>query len=80
MAFSNLIWPQRPNTETTMSVRLGRVLHWIATGIGVIPIAVLIYGYVAWGSPGRGEHIALIGLSLIFLIVGRALRYVVSNE
>lgn len=30
------IWPQRQKDETTVSIRLGRVLHWIGVGIFVL--------------------------------------------
>jgi len=75
------IWPQRLRDETNVLIRLGRVLHWLATGIGLLPIAFLAYGSLAWGPPpGPGEYVPLIGIGAIFLILGRGLRYILSNE
>src|SRR5258708_7350116 len=30
------IWPQRQKDETTVAIRLGRVLHWIGVGVFVL--------------------------------------------
>lgn len=42
-----IFWPSRLKAETTVLVRLGRVLHWLSVGVAV---ALVLLGYFARGQ------------------------------
>jgi hypothetical protein len=69
--------------ETTVLIRLGRVLYWAACAItGLIFLAGLAMG-LTWDGPTREtfEWIGAGGLAAgLAWITGRALRYVLANE
>ena len=80
----NFLWPQRRTVqeiETTIAVRFGRLLHWVlATCVGIMwlgEFAGIVFGY--WqNSAFLVGAIILAGVG--FLLLGRGLRYVFSNE
>ena len=79
----NWLWPRKRlvEIETTIAVRLGRVLHWVAVAfVGVLWLGEfigIIFGY--WNDRFFQIGIVILGGIAIFLI-GRGLRYVFANE
>jgi hypothetical protein len=77
------LWPQETlaEIETTIAVRLGRVIHWAAIVFaGVLWLGEfvgIIFGY--WSSSQFVIGAVILGGVAIFFI-GRGLRYVFSNE
>jgi uncharacterized membrane protein YhaH (DUF805 family) len=73
-----ILWPKRATSASTMSVRLGRVLHWFSSGVAAI-IAVtaggsyLMYGYLSDVMPA-------LMLAVVVFFAGRGLRYVFAGE
>ena len=58
-----------------MALRLGHLLHWIASWIAVI---VIVAGIVAWlyfAQPKDSLGLAIVGLGIIVWLGGRAIRY-----
>lgn len=79
----NWLWPQKKlvEIETTIAIRLGRVLHWAALAmVGVLWLGEfvgVIFGFWSDSSFVVGI-IVLVGIA-VFLI-GRGLRYIFANE
>lgn len=79
----NWLWPRKRlvEIETTIAVRLGRVLHWAAIAfVGVLWLGEfigIIFGY--WNDRFFQVGVVILGGLAIFLI-GRGLRYVFANE
>jgi hypothetical protein len=77
------LWPGKSlaEIETTIAIRLGRVLHWAAVALaGVLWLGEfvgVVFGY--WSSSQFAIGIAILaGIALFF--IGRGLRYIFSNE
>jgi len=71
----NWLWPKDIRAETPEPHRHGRLLHWVSLGLGAL-IAVIGIG---------GFHFALEGFifalwGFVAAIIGRGLRYVLSDE
>jgi hypothetical protein len=80
----NWLWPQKQtlsDIETTIAIRLGRVLHWAAVAFaGVLwlgAFAGIAFGY--WSSGQFVVGAVVLGGVVIFLL-GRGLRYIFANE
>jgi len=77
------LWPKRKlvELETTIAVRLGRMLHWAALVFaGVLWLGEfvgMVFGYWSSGEFRLGV-VALTGLAI--LLLGRGLRYVFADE
>jgi hypothetical protein len=73
------LWPTSRREETTALVRAGRVLHWASLGPAVL---LVIVGIIV--SYPESDRVALMGIflvgSLATLLIGRSIRYVLSNE
>jgi nicotinamide riboside transporter PnuC len=86
------LWPKTIKSETTVVVRLGRVLHWfcaIVAGIVVTSTVVInsmaVYERAEMPSEVTvaevwGPVLGAVAFALAFLLFGRALRYVFSGE
>lgn len=76
------LWPKHTKTETTVLVRLGRVVHWLA----LLPAALAVFlgcaTSLSAGNTPDGNAYFLAGLAgaLAFLLFGRALRYIFAGE
>jgi len=77
--FRIVIWPKTENEKSSAIVRLGRVWHWLAALVaaGSFGLGCLIAWHEENGFPAL---IAGIGAGLLILLVGRAGRYILSNE
>jgi hypothetical protein len=77
------LWPNKSlaEIETTIAIRLGRVLLWAAVALAGLlwlgEFVGVIFGY--WSSSQFAIGAAILGGIALFLI-GRGLRYVFSNE
>ncbi len=77
----NWLWPKTLNSNTTVLVRSGRVVHWIFIALACYG---MVFGWVAQHDEGgKSVYIAIV-TGLIFAIplvlIGRALRYILSAE
>jgi len=80
----NWLWPTKKSLieiETTIAIRLGRMLHWAAlVSVGVLWLGEfigIVFGY--WSSSQFVLGAILLGGIALFLL-GRGLRYVFANE
>ncbi len=79
----NWLWPQKKlvEIETTIAIRLGRVLHWAALAmVGVLWLGEfvgVIFGF--WSDSSFVVGIVILAGIAVFLI-GRGLRYIFANE
>ena len=79
----NWLWPKKNlvELETTIAIRLGRVLHWAALVFaGVLWLGEFIgvvFGF--WSDSHFLIGVVVLGGIVVFLI-GRGLRYVLANE
>ena len=77
------LWPNKSlaEIETTIAIRLGRVLQWAAVALAGLlwlgEFVGVVFGY--WSSSQFAIGAAILGGIALFLI-GRGLRYVFSNE
>ena len=80
----NWLWPQLGKLheiETTIAIRLGRVLHWAAVvfagALWLGEFVGILFGY--WSSSQFVIGLViLVGLAIFLL--GRGLRYIFANE
>ena len=80
----NWLWPQKGRLheiETTIAIRLGRVLHWsaisFAGALWLGEFVGVVFGY--WSSSQfLIGLVILIGVAIFLL--GRGLRYIFANE
>lgn len=79
----NWIWPKKQliEIETTIAMRLGRVLHWAAAAfVGVLWLGEftgIVFGY--WSSSQFLIGVVILA-GLAVLLLGRGLRYIFANE
>jgi hypothetical protein len=80
----NWLWPRKETLraiETTIAIRLGRVLHWAAVAFaGVLWLGEftgIVFGY--WSSSQFVLGAVILAGMAIFLL-GRGLRYIFANE
>jgi len=80
----NWLWPQKRtlrDIETTIAIRLGRVLHWAAVAFaGVLWLGEfvgIVFGY--WSNSQFLIGIVILAGLGVFLL-GRGLRYIFANE
>jgi hypothetical protein len=91
----SLLWPTRLKAETTVLVRLGRVVHWLSIALAAV---IGLLGIIARGqrAPCNGEPwcpppptwfeewgapiLFAFAAGLAVALIGRALRYVLSGE
>lgn len=80
----NWLWPRKETLreiETTIAIRLGRVLHWAAVAFaGVLwlgEFAGIVFGY--WSS-NQFVLGAVVLAGIAIFLVGRGLRYIFANE
>jgi hypothetical protein len=74
----NWIWP-RSSEATSLSIRTGRVIYWFLTTLAVAGFLAMAASIVAYGGgldEVSGSLAYLVGLGAL----GRALRYILSNE
>lgn len=77
----NVFWPQSANVANGSKIRLGRVLHWVFVTFA-IPGAVMSF-MIATGDSSdalRDGFLIAIPFVLAPALVGRAIRYILSNE
>ena len=76
------LWPQKlRDVETTLAIRLGRVLHWAAIAFAAVlwlgEFVGVVFGY--WSSSQFViGMVILVGLAVF--MAGRGLRYIFANE
>lgn len=71
----NWLWPRHLHTETTALIRLGRVLHWACAVLALCLVAMSAFSIGSesdWYAPALG--------SIVPLMFGRGLRYILANE
>ncbi len=78
----NWLWPKRlVEIETSIAIRLGRLLHWAAAAfVGLLWLGEfvgIIFGY--W-SDSYFIVGAVVLAGIVVFLVGRGLRYVLANE
>ena len=80
----NWLWPQKAalrEIETTIAIRLGRVLHWAAVAFaGVLWLGEFVgiaFGY--WSNNEFRIGVVILAGVVVFLL-GRGLRYIFANE
>jgi hypothetical protein len=70
--------------ETTVLIRLGRALYWLALGVGGLGalffVANAIHNFNS--DPGFALMLAIIGgaIGLAGYVSGRLIRYILANE
>jgi hypothetical protein len=74
----NIFWPTDPEYSPGCIGRLGRVLHWSFTAIGVVLLGVgfSVIDPVYLNS----ESLMAFGFSAASFVVGRIIRYVMAGE
>lgn len=74
------LWPES-RANSSVVVRLGRLVHWTCYGLVVLSLVLMIVAAVAWGYHGDGEGVIVAVLVLALVAgIGRAARYVLANE
>ena len=80
----NWLWPRKrmlAELETTVAIRVGRLLHWVAaTCVGVFWLGEFVgvaFGY--WSNTAFVTG-AIVLAGIAILLLGRGLRYVFSKE
>lgn len=68
----DFFWPRYLNFNSTIWVRLGRMVHY-----GAVSVALL---FTVMGALVREELLGLIPLAVLLLLIGRAFRYLLSDE
>lgn len=79
------MWPQTQQAQTTWSVRLGRVIHWICTGYAVMCglVMLVVTIRVLAGDDGAEfdfEFWALPFLAAGSFMFGRGIRFILAGE
>jgi hypothetical protein len=79
----NFLWPQHLKIDTTPLVRLGRVLHWLFTGVAGLMLT-LPFLWPSTSGDGVAQYgdgfLIAIGFAIPMALLGRGLRYVLSGE
>lgn len=73
-------WPTKLNHDSNALVRLGRVLHWIGSGLAAVSSGIGLF--VALTQPSNaGIAFAFFGgFAALTYLACRALRYIFSGE
>jgi cytochrome b561 len=80
----NWLWPREKRQGSSPGVRAGRVLHWASVACATIVFAFFIMlataisysdGREASGAVGVGA-----GAAIALMLIGRGLRYIMSDE
>lgn len=74
------LWPQHVNDESSLLVRIGRLIHWLALSLAVFG---LLISFFAMSQVGDTEPVPYIAVGLVWLgvaMIGRGLRYVFAKE
>ena len=80
----NWLWPRKGtlrDIETTIAIRLGRVLHWAAIAFaGVLWLGE--FTGIAFGYWSDRQFVvgAVILAGIVIVLLGRGLRYIFANE
>lgn len=82
MDLSNLFVVKSPKKETSVLIRLGRVMHYALSLIGWIWISAAIYYTIDNGRiPNTfSDEVAFVMIGAFCMLVGRGMRYVLSGE
>ena len=69
------LFPQVTNPANGVVVRLGRAIHWIAVGFAGMGIILTM-------TKGRGLSyvIAVVAMAFFLALLGRSVRYILSDE
>lgn len=73
-----ILWPRTVASASTISVRLGRVLHWLSCGIAGITAVFAVGNYLSYGY--LSDVLPALVFAAGIFIVGRGLRYVFAGE
>ena len=80
----NWLWPTQARLheiETTIAVRLGRILHWGAAAfVGLLWLGEFVGVVFGYWSSSQFTVGAIILAGIAIFLLGRGLRYVFSNE
>lgn len=80
-----LFWPTKLKPEANVTVRVGRVVHWLCTLVSVLALLLLAYGIYyttatdTWDYEAGNVLIVLLIVIMSFA-VGRGLRYIIAAE
>ena len=76
------LWPIRAaSNQTTVLVRLGRVLHWIGVTFAVVAwCTAIIIPFLASDLAGFVILALLLVVGGVAFLSGRGIRYVLANE
>ena len=75
----SVLWPTRIKPESSIVIRIGRVIHWLATAMAV---AMAIYSLVARTDYPITQMLfstEIAGAPFVYLF-GRGLRYILAGE
>ncbi len=73
------LWPTRIKPESSIIIRIGRVVHWLAAAIA---IAMAIYSLVARTDYPLADMLLtteIAGAPFVYLF-GRGMRYILAGE
>lgn len=74
----NLFWPSEVKPYPNIVQRFGRLLHWLATAIAAMWVALALFG-MNQDAASSGKVIAY-GFAAAFFLGGRAVRWVLAGE
>lgn len=70
-----------PEPSDVLSVRIGRVLHWLSFCVCGIGLAILLIAMIFGNAAAYPDQTIPFALSCIGIaMLGRGLRYVLANE
>lgn len=74
------LWPRGLNEEPSMTVRIGRLLHWSFVGVALLIATVSVVGAVQQNFAEPVFYVTVILIWFAFAMLGRGLRYLLARE
>jgi hypothetical protein len=74
------LWPRALNTDATLAVRTGRLLHWSFVGLAIIFATVSLVAGVTQRYAEPLFYVTVILIWFGFAMLGRGLRYLLARE
>jgi hypothetical protein len=74
------LWPRGLNEDATLTVRIGRLLHWSFVGLAIIFATVSVVAGVGQRYAEPVFYVTVILIWFGFAMLGRGLRYLLARE
>jgi hypothetical protein len=74
------LWPRGLNEDATLTVRIGRLVHWSFVGLAVLFATVSVVAGLQQQVAEAVFYVTVIGVWFAFAMLGRGLRYLLARE